>query len=327
MGEMMLRRWLVWGVWGVAVGWGGLGLVWAAGEQHLVRPATPLVVAAEEGDVTLVVYNLENYLKMERWVDGVRLEGQPKPEAAVEKVVRNLLALAPDILGVCEIGTMEDLDDLGGRLAAGGLELPHRTLAVAADPVRRLGLLSRYPVVATDHQGGLSYEVGEVVLPFQRGIMDASVEIGEGDVLRLLGVHLKSKRDVPEADQAEMRRHEGELLRRHIDGILAGEPGVQLLVFGDFNDYWNEPAMRAVRGAGGEAGGELRAVALADMDGQEWTHYWSFMSLYSRIDFVLHSSAMGRRVVGERSFLYGPADFADASDHRAMVVRIRGGAR
>ena len=88
-----------------------------------------------------------------------------------------LLKLRPDILGVCEMGSREDLAALQQRLKDAGLDLPHSEWVQAADPDRHLALLSRFPTVARQPQTRLSYLLDETKLPVQRGFLDVTLQI------------------------------------------------------------------------------------------------------------------------------------------------------
>ncbi len=271
--------------------------------------------------IVFCAYNLRNYLKMERFVDGERTEGVGKPEHEIETVVRILTEITPDILGLCEIGTEEDVRDLQGRLRQAGLDLPHTELTHGGDTARGLALLSRLPLVARQSKTDLSYRIGEMTLPMQRGILDVTVQLREGLDLRLLGVHLKSKRPVPEADEALMRRNEAHLLRQHIEAILTAEPQTKLLAYGDFNSQRNEAALVEVSGAPGHDL-SMMDIRLRDDRGESWTHYWEAADLYSRLDYVFVNRALQTYVDKEASHVNSSPDFYQASDHRPLVVKI-----
>ena len=55
---------------------------------------------------------------------------------------------------------------------------------------------------------------------------------------------------MPEADQAEMRLQEAYRLRRIIDSRLKSNPEINLVVLGDFNDYYNSKPVKAIVGRG-----------------------------------------------------------------------------
>ena len=273
-------------------------------------------------EINFVAYNLKNYLKMERRVDGELREYAPKPEAEIDGLIKIIVATAPDVLGICEIGDSADLDDLKRRLGEAGLSYPHVELTIAADETRHLALLSKFPIVARDSKTDLSYRIGEKELPFQRGILDVTLEIGDGYQLRCLGVHLKSKRPVEEADQALMRRSEAELLRAHIDEILAARADTNLIVYGDFNETRNEVPIKVIRGRFGTATA-LTDIQLADVRGDRWTYYWRYADQYARFDFVFASKGLVPEILQEESRIHhGGPNWYEASDHRPLVVRI-----
>jgi endonuclease/exonuclease/phosphatase family metal-dependent hydrolase len=278
-------------------------------------------LAAQDAPVRFVAYNLKNYLPMERSVEGQKLPDAPKPDAEIKVVLATLADLKPDLLGVCEIGGSAEVDDLKQRLRWAGVDLPHHEWVDAADAERHLALLSRFPIVARNSARDLVYRLGDTELPVQRGILDVTVEPRPGYRLRCLGVHFKSKREVPEGDQALMRRHEADLLRKHADAILAADPDTNLLVYGDLNDSRNEPAIRAVQGAGNTPG-HLATIYLKDRFGMSWTHHWDFANLYSRIDYILFNDALRPEIVFDQCLVHWRDDWEQGSDHRALLAVI-----
>lgn len=269
--------------------------------------------------VVFAAYNLKNYLRMERRVEGEVVEDAPKPEDEIAAVISMLRRVHPNVLGVTEIGQETDVEDLKQRLQRGGIVLPHHTLCAAFDPQRRVALLSRYPIVEIRHQTDLAYTLGARRIAFQRGILDATIEIHPSYSLRLLGVHLKSKREVEEADQAAMRRNEAHLLRRHIDGILQEAPETNLLVFGDFNDTRNEQTIKAVQGGFGTEA-YLKDLPVEDALGYRWTYYWGFADQYSRFDFLFANKGLLPEVRLRESLIVSGPEWFEASDHRPVVA-------
>ncbi|NNE91417.1 MAG: endonuclease/exonuclease/phosphatase family protein [Verrucomicrobiales bacterium] len=281
------------------------------------KPAKP-----EVEPLTFCFYNLKNYLAMDRKVDGETQVGAGKPEREIKPLIEALLDIQPDILGVCEIGSDEFLRDLQSRLKAGGIDLPHTELVRdAAGWDRNLALLSRHPIVARNSKDKLTYTIGELVMPHQRGILDVTVAPTETYRLRLVGLHFKSKREIEEADQALMRLNEAMLTRKHVDEILEAEPGANLLVFGDLNDTRNEPPIRTLQGRFGRHN-YLSSLTLRDKYGFAWTHHWSWADNYSRLDFALLSKGISPEVSREDSHIYHWEDWDKASDHRPLVVKI-----
>ncbi len=299
------------------------------------HPAVPLVCLAAifffapfnrahgdgEEEIRFVSYNLKNYLPMSRRVGGEYIENAPKPEEEIEALIQILASAKPDIIGLCEIGSKEDLADLNRRLQAAGLSLPYSTLTHGADPVRGLALMSRFPIEDSNHQSSLFYLIDEENIPFQRGVLDVTVAVSGSYRLRLLGLHLKSKRPVPEADQALMRRNEAHLLRKHVDSILAAHSEVNLLVYGDFNDSRNEAPIKAIQGRFGSPD-YLRDIPLADNRGNRWTYYWGEADQYSRFDYIFVNEGLFPEINQENSLIASSPMWYTASDHRPLVVSV-----
>ena len=283
-----------------------------------------LLSAAEPERLTFCSYNLKNWLTMDRFDQQTykTLPSAPKPEDERVRVVKILAAIKPDILGVCEIGTADDLADLQKRLKAAGIDLPHTELAHGGDPVRRLALLSRLPIKARNSQTDLKYQLGDQTLPFQRGILDATIAITPTFDLHFVGVHLKSKREITEADQAQMRRNEARLLRKHLDSIFTKEPGARILAYGDFNEHRNEPAISDIMGSPRTSDTAMQDVWLKDVDGEVWTHFWDAADTYSRLDYCFASRLLRPHLDYRKCYIYSARDFDKASDHRPLVIKI-----
>ena len=278
-----------------------------------------LLSAAEPERLTFCSYNLKNWLTMER---SVGKPATPKPENERAQVVKTLAAIHPDILGVCEIGTADDLAELQQRLQAAGVDLPYTELAHGGDPSRRLALLSRLPIKTRNTQTTLTYQIGAQTLPFQRGILDVTIAITPTFDLHLLGVHLKSMRTVSDADQSEMRRNEARLLRLHIDSIFTQEPGACILTYGDFNAHRNEPSLAEIMGSPRSAETSLTDVLLRDANGEVWTHFWDTADIYSRLDYCFTSRLLRPHIDTRNSYVHADREFYKASDHRPLVLKI-----
>ena len=273
------------------------------------------------GQITFCSYNLKNYLKMERFVGGKRTEGVGKPEKEITAVIKFITDIKPDILGLCEIGAIDDLKDLQARLKAAGLDLPELEAAHGGDPTRQLGLLSRFPIVARNSQTDLKYQIGDQVFPVNRGFLDATVQVKKGFDLRCVGVHLKSKREVPEADQKLMRRNEAHLLRQHTEAILKEKPDTRLMLYGDFNEDKAEAPIVEIEGVSG-MDLSMHRINVKDTRGETWTHFWEMQDLYSRFDYFFVSRPLESYVDKRKSHIYDVPEFYDGSDHRPIVLKI-----
>lgn len=280
-----------------------------------------LVGAADRASVTFCGYNLKNYLGMERFVNGARQPDIPKPEKEIAAVVKFIVDIKPDALGVSEIGQEKDLQDLQRRLKQAGLDLPNVEYCHGGDPTRRLGLLTRLPIVSRQSQKELKYQIGDLSFPVQRGFLDATLRLREGLEVRFIGVHLKSKRPIPEADESLMRRNEAHLLRLHLDKIIGANPAEKIVVYGDFNEHRHEAPIVDIVGEAKPPAG-LFELHLRDSRKETWTHYWKDADVYSRFDYIFFSRTLSKYVDRRGSAIYDVPDYYDGSDHRPVVAKI-----
>ena len=281
---------------------------------------TPAAAAVDTTSIRFVSYNVENWLTMERFTNGKR-STSPKPQKERKAVVQALLAAKPDILGVSEIGTEDDVKDLQEHLADVGIPLPHSHLNHGADDTRSLVILSKFPIGKTVARENLTYRIQGEEFKMQRGILDATIATPVGP-FRFLGVHLKSKREVDEGDQEEMRRSESHLLRREVDAILREDPGARLVVYGDFNDTRNSPTLRTAQGPA-RSNSALTTIPLRDSRGHLWTHHWDYQDVYSRFDYVMVSPILKDLVDRDHSKILDGEETAGASDHRPLLVILK----
>ncbi len=258
-------------------------------------------------------YNVENWLTMER--GGKQLN---KPEEEKAAVVRLIVENRPEVLGICEIGDADDVKNLQERLKASGWEMKHLSYDEDSPALRRLALLSRHPIVEESRPKVQEYRMNGRNWRMSRPMLDATVE-KEGARYRFLGVHFKSKREIRDADQNEMRINEAILFRRHVDDIIKADPQVRLITYGDFNDSRKSTAMKKVAGQY-RTPTYLTAIPCGDSNGHRWTHHWEYQDIYSRFDYVLVSEALRSEVDFKGSYLVDDASWDKASDHRALLT-------
>ncbi len=275
---------------------------------------------AAPAEIVVCHYNVRNYVDAAPAGPGQKIGTKAKPAAEVDALIAIIKEIAPDILGVCEMGSPERFEDFQRRLAEAGLGYVDAEYVQAADQDRHLALVSRFPIVARQSAADVSYELEGRAEKVRRGFLDVTVQVAPHYRLRLVGVHLKSRLPLPEGE-AIVRRHEARELRRHLDHILSAEPQVNLLCYGDFNDTKDQPMFHEVSGVRGSPGfmADLRAK---DSLGDLWTHYWNAGDQYLRIDYLFVSPGLLREVVKEKSRVYRGSEWATASDHRAVYTSI-----
>ena len=284
-----------------------------------VEAASPDLEVA--GSLRFIGYNVENWLTMDRYVDGKNLKGANKPEDQKLAVIAILSRLKPDVLGLCEIGQKEDILDLQTRLKSAGVDLPNLHYIGGVDPTRHLALLSRFPISKTGTIAKSDYSLEGKSFSIQRGVLDATVTANGSDY-RFLGVHLKSKREVENGDQAAMRLNEAHLLRDHIDTILTADPATKLIAYGDFNDTRASPAIKLIQGNYNHPH-YLTPLPLKDRRGEYWTHFWEREDVYSRFDWILVSQPLKPEVNFEASRILDEPEWDKASDHRAVMMQLK----
>ena len=275
--------------------------------------------------VRFLSYNIKNYLTMNRGYQvqsrGSKNTNQPKPTKEINALVSIITSAQPDIVGLCEIGTKQDLADLQEKLHQQGLHLPHSHFTRGADPVRSLAILSKFSIADTHKAKKLYYTINGTRLQMSRGILDVTIDLPHRQV-RFLGAHLKSKRPSKTADQALMRRQESMLLRKHADMILSQHPEKPLILYGDLNDTRRSLPLSILRGRS-ESPLSLSSIELKDSSSQTWTHYWSYEDIYSRLDYVMVNHAASRHIDRKESAILNPTNWKTASDHRPLLVIIK----
>lgn len=291
----------------------------------------PVVVAAfstalAQTPFRVVTYNVENYLIQPT---GTR---KAKPEASRAMVVKGLVALKPDVLALQEIGDTDSLAELQGRLKAAGLDLPHSEHVRGYDTNIFVAVLSRFPFVSRHPHTNESYLLNGRRFRGSRAIAEVEIEPLPGYRFSLLTTHLKSKRAIADADEAEMRNQEAILLREKID-ILLQKPDANFVVCGDFNDTRDTPAIRTVLGRGNkslmdtrpsERNGDTAPSENPSWDPRRitWTHYYGKEDSYSRLDYLMVSRGMAREWRNEGTYILVMPDWGVASDHRPLVAEF-----
>ena len=269
-------------------------------------------------DFVFAGYNVENYAPLV--IPGETKSGRPgKTAEAANAVVQVVKEIGPDILGVCEMGAAPHFEEFRKRLKEAGLGYCDFEWVDSADPGRHLALVSRFPIVARQSVADLPYESHGIRQKVRRGFLDVTVQIHPGFRLRIVGAHLKSKLPTPEGAPDLERRQEAHLLRQHIEEILAADPAMPLLLFGDFNDTKDQPTIQEITGRRG-APNALTELRLADSVGDHWTYYWKTDDVYSRIDFLFVNRALSPCVVHEGCSVYRSPLWNEASDHRPVIA-------
>jgi len=275
--------------------------------------------------VRVATYNVENYFERP-------VASRPaKSTAAKAKVSESILALKPDVLALQEIGGAIELAELRRSLKAGGLDLPFGELISGFDTNIHIGVLSRFALVASRPHTNETFLLAGRRFRVSRGFAEVDIRVNTNFAFTLIAAHLKSKRAIPEADEAELRLAEAKVLRQEIDACFSADPAVNLIVLGDLNDYKDSPPLRTILGRGklkltdtrpAERNGDERPQVPHPLEVHNitWTHHFVKEDLYSRIDYILLSSHMGGRWLPDETYVLSLPDWGLGSDHRPLVA-------
>lgn len=276
----------------------------------------------------VATYNLNNYFL-------TASDTRPaKSPASLAQIHTNLLALRPDILAVQELSGTAGLKHLQAALQAGGLDLPHSELVTGGDTNIHNAVLSRFPIVTRRPHTNDSYLLHGRRFRVGRGITEVDVAVNDRYRLTVMVAHLKSKRTVPEGDEADMRLQEATILREKIDARLRANPNANLVVLGDFNDTKDTKPIKALRGRGrtalidtrpAERNGDNLPAERASYDPRNvtWTYHYGVEDSYSRVDYILISAGLAKEWLPAETYVLAIANWGLGSDHRPILATFR----
>jgi endonuclease/exonuclease/phosphatase family metal-dependent hydrolase len=297
----------------------------AIGVARLLLAAVAFTALADSpGTFRVVAYNLENYHLF---------PGPDRPvksPASRAQVIAMIVAARPDLLAAEEVGSPEDLEDLAAGLKAAGLDLPHHRPVPGRDTNILIGVLSRFPFIRTTLHTNEQFLLDGRRFHTSRGFGEFDFEPAPGASVTVITAHLKSRRQIAVADEADLRFEEARILRRIVDDRLAADPEANLVVCGDFNDTPDSRVVRTLIGRGRRTLVDLRPAELATAPTADdgfptrrsvvWTHFYAKEDAYTRIDYVLISPHMARLWKTDGSFVEAAPNWGLASDHRPVVA-------
>lgn len=267
--------------------------------------------------IRIATYNVENYLVMDRSINGAWRPGYPKSEASKEALRSVIAAVSPDVLALQEMGPEPFFRELQRDLAADGLDYPHTYLLAGNDEERHVAVLSRLPFTEVHAHTDMTFPYFEGRERIKRGLLEVVFETG-GERWSLFVLHLKSKwSEWPEDPQAQRKRTgEATAARNRILDRHDPESGSLYLIAGDFNDTRATAPLRRFLSRGSVQISQI--IRAADSRGHTWTQHWERQGLYSRVDFLLASPALLERVVEGSGHIYDGQGYREASDHRMV---------
>jgi endonuclease/exonuclease/phosphatase family metal-dependent hydrolase len=279
----------------------------------------------------VATYNVENYLDQPT-------ESRPHPKSAQAraKIREGIRALKPDVLALEEMGTTNALLELRDSLKAEGLDLPYWEHVSGHDTNIHVAVLSRFPFAARRPHTNETFLLSGRRFRVSRGFAEVDVKVNPNFSFTLIAAHLKSRRPIPEADEAEMRLEEAKALRKIIDADLAANPRANLIVLGDFNDNPNSASTKEILGRGRT---KLIDTRPAERNGDDapsenpryetrritWTHHYGVEDSFSRIDYLMLSPNFAHQWVTNETYVLSIANWGVGSDHRPLVATFEAG--
>ena len=289
----------------------------------------PLAVHAEIFRVA--TYNVETYLDAPTYT-----RPQIKSPEARAKVREGIRAMNPDVLALEEMGTTNALLELRAALKAEGLDYPYWEHVSGFDTNIHVAILSKLPILARRPHTNDTFLLDGRSFQVSRGFAEVDLRVGTNFTFTLIAAHLKSRRPVPDADEAEERLGEARVLRGIIDERLHANPDLPLIVLGDMNDVKDAASTRALMGRGryrlvdtrpAERNGDTAPASSARMEPRNitWTDYFAREDSYSRIDYILLSPAMAAHWLPQETYLLALPNWGVGSDHRPIVAGFQTG--
>jgi endonuclease/exonuclease/phosphatase family metal-dependent hydrolase len=274
----------------------------------------------------VATYNVENYLDQP-----TATRAQPKSAAAKAKIRESIRALNPDVLALEEMGSVSALQELRGSLRAEGLDFPHWEHVAGFDTNIHVAVLSKFPIVARRPHTNDNFLLNGRRFSVSRGFAEVDIQVNPAYTFTLIAAHLKSRRPVPAADEAELRLEEAKILRGIINERLTAKPDANLVVLGDFNDTKDSAAAKEVIGRGRF---KLVDTRPAERNGDNapnpnpafeprnvtWTYHYGKEDTYSRVDYILLSPGMAREWVTNQTCVLTLPNWGVGSDHRPLVA-------
>jgi len=191
----------------------------------------------------IATFNLENYLDVDV---GTR---HAKPAASKAKIRDTILAIKPEVIAFQEMGSTNALLELRSSLKSAGLDYPHWEQITGYDTNIHVAILSKFPFTARHPHTNDAFLLSGRRFRVSRGFAEVDIQVNSNYSFTLITAHLKSRRPVPEADEAELREQEAIVLREKINAKLAANPNANIVVVGDLNDVQNSPSTKVVMGS------------------------------------------------------------------------------
>jgi endonuclease/exonuclease/phosphatase family metal-dependent hydrolase len=281
-----------------------------------------LLVALSADTLRVATYNVNNYLIMDRMVDGSWRPAYPKPESE-KAIVREVITVAsPDILVLQEIGSSEFLEELRIDLKQAGLHYPYAVHMQGVDTERHLAVLSKQSPVEVVKHDDLDFKYFDGREMVKRGMLELRFNLGQGQFFQLFAVHLKSRfaENKADAESAMRRAREAEACRDRLIERTIEKGQINYLVLGDFNEHpVSAPLRRFYQRGDLEIGTWVPAF---DSRGESWTYHYAREYRYEAVDGVVASPAMRAFIKNGHAQIVDIPSALSGSDHRLVFLDL-----
>lgn len=274
----------------------------------------------------VATYNVENYLdtptESRHFVKSVE---------AKAKIRESIEAMNPDILALEEMGSTNALMELRASLKTEGQNFPFWEWIEGADTNIHVAVLSKFPIIARHLHTNDEFLLDGKRFRVERGFAEVEIQAATNFNFTLIAAHLKSQLQIPNADEAEERLGEANVLRGIIDAKFKENPNAKLIVLGDFNDLKNSAPIKKIIGRekfkltdarpaernGNNAPAEPPYFAPRNVT---WTYFYGANDTYSRIDYILLSPALAKNWLPKETYIPTIQNWGIGSDHRPIVA-------
>jgi endonuclease/exonuclease/phosphatase family metal-dependent hydrolase len=279
--------------------------------------------------IRIATYNVENYLDQP-----TETRHSAKSAEAKAKVRESIEAMKPDVIALEEMGTTNALLELRASLKTDGLDFPFWEHVSGVDTNIHIAVLSKFPIVARHPHTNDEFLLDGKRFRVSRGFAEVEIRAATNFTFTLIAAHLKSQLQIPNADEAEERLGEANVLRGIIDEHFKENPNVKLIVLGDLNDARNSDPIKKIIGRGkfkltdtrpAERNGDNAPAAPPYFEPRNvaWTYFYGANDTYARIDYILSSPAMARGLVKEETYVPTIPNWGIGSDHRPIVATFK----
>ncbi len=241
-----------------------------------------------------------------------------KPREELERVAATIRKLNADVLALQEVesrGYLQRfvevfLSDMGYREVVHFEGNDDRGIDVC--------LLSRLPVGVVRSHRHLEFSDASVgTRRFERDVLAVELLPTNADPFEVWVVHLKSNYGGrPHAEP--IRLAEAKIVRGLLDSRLRENPKARIILCGDFNDTWDSPTLKTIRGSGEQA---MLTDAERELSAGRVTYNQE--PHRTMIDFILWSPALRGQYVADSYTVTEGSVASSGADHNPVAAKFR----